>query len=515
MDSFAESPVDAADFLETYWTELVAEHPLLLRSSITSLPEALWGKNPSLLIALAATHRFAQPANPFAAITYLDAADRALAKVGSYVADLAILSKIERSTAFRAVGRLSDSLELATGAIAALNEATMPVSRRMALESLALAQRGICLLFLNELESAKRDLSHALRLGEGSGSRALDVEVLGCLALISFFSGAPAVPADFVALAEAAARGTSVLSTVGGAPAYVTSFLIALDKGDFTEAERAADSLSSVSAASEYHPLAMLAVGLLYRGLGAPLDELDELERMQIALREWQSAPLLRELHNAHRSAALIGIAEYSVARDTIGRLIADEHHAHCPARSLSRLALAVGDYDLVLRLAAECHSLGDGHAPRSLAFVDLMAAAAHHCLGDLDTARTGFDRALMRAARTGIRRQFLDLPHDRLARMLDETRTRHLPEDARLVAEELSAALRPESIVESLPPLSPRERIVLERMIAGQTRGQISTHLMVSPNTVKAQVRSIYRKLGVATRHEAVDRATKYGITA
>jgi len=515
LTSFAESPLDAVDFLETYWSELVAEHPLVLRSHIMSLPEQYWGKNPSLLIALASTNRFCHPANPFAAITYIDAADRAMSKSGTVSPDLMIVSLIERATAYRAIGRLDDSLELATRVISELNAATMPVTRRMALEALALAQRGICLMFRGELEAARRDLSHALRLGEGSGSRALDVEVLGCLALLTYFSGAPAVPGDYVALARAASDGTSIMRTVSGAPALVTSFLLALDEGRVDEAEAAVDELRRVSPGSEYDPLTSLAIGLLYGGLNVHLDELDELEHMQIALREWQSAPLLQQLHDAHRSNALISIGEFSVARETIGRLTADAHHAMCPGRYEARLAFAVGDYDAVLRIAAACHALGDGHSPRSLVFVDILAAAAHHCLGDLTTARAGFDRALMRAARTGWRRHFIEIPHDRLRRMLDETRSRHLSEDARQVVEELSETLRPDNSVESLPPLSPRERLVLQQIIAGQTRQQISSRLMVSPNTVKAQVRSIYRKLGVVTRHEAVHRARKFGLTA
>ena len=42
-----------------------------------------------------------------------------------------------------------------------------------------------------------------------------------------------------------------------------------------------------------------------------------------------------------------------------------------------------------------------------------------------------------------------------------------------------------------------------------------MSSQLSVSPNTIKTQVRSIYRKLGASNRHEAIDRAAKYGITA
>ena len=55
---------------------------------------------------------------------------------------------------------------------------------------------------------------------------------------------------------------------------------------------------------------------------------------------------------------------------------------------------------------------------------------------------------------------------------------------------------------------LSPREAGVLVLLARGSTLGEIAKELYVSPNTVKTQLRSIYRKLGVHTRFEAVGRA-------
>lgn len=50
---------------------------------------------------------------------------------------------------------------------------------------------------------------------------------------------------------------------------------------------------------------------------------------------------------------------------------------------------------------------------------------------------------------------------------------------------------------------LSPRELEVAERAAAGETAQSIATALHVSPNTVKTQLRSVYRKLGVTNRRE------------
>jgi LuxR family maltose regulon positive regulatory protein len=63
------------------------------------------------------------------------------------------------------------------------------------------------------------------------------------------------------------------------------------------------------------------------------------------------------------------------------------------------------------------------------------------------------------------------------------------------------------------LAPLSPRELEVLQIMALGRTNREIARQLVVSPGTVKAHTSSIYRKLDVANRTEAVARARQLGI--
>nr|WP_203758310.1 LuxR C-terminal-related transcriptional regulator [Cellulomonas chitinilytica] len=53
---------------------------------------------------------------------------------------------------------------------------------------------------------------------------------------------------------------------------------------------------------------------------------------------------------------------------------------------------------------------------------------------------------------------------------------------------------------------LTTRERVVLAELRRDVTLEDIARQLWVTRNTVKSQVRSIYRKIGVSTRAEAVD---------
>jgi len=61
---------------------------------------------------------------------------------------------------------------------------------------------------------------------------------------------------------------------------------------------------------------------------------------------------------------------------------------------------------------------------------------------------------------------------------------------------------------------LSRRELVVLSQLVAGGTLGEIAASLWVTRNTVKSQVRSLYRKIGVSNRVEAVAWAESVGLS-
>jgi len=61
---------------------------------------------------------------------------------------------------------------------------------------------------------------------------------------------------------------------------------------------------------------------------------------------------------------------------------------------------------------------------------------------------------------------------------------------------------------------LSRRELVVLGELLAGGTLGEIAATLWVTRNTVKSQVRSLYRKIGVSNRVEALAWAESVGLS-
>jgi ATP/maltotriose-dependent transcriptional regulator MalT len=61
--------------------------------------------------------------------------------------------------------------------------------------------------------------------------------------------------------------------------------------------------------------------------------------------------------------------------------------------------------------------------------------------------------------------------------------------------------------------PLTERERIVLTALNDEASVSALGRTLFLSPNTVKTHLRSVYRKLGVRSREEALDEAVRLGI--
>ena len=63
------------------------------------------------------------------------------------------------------------------------------------------------------------------------------------------------------------------------------------------------------------------------------------------------------------------------------------------------------------------------------------------------------------------------------------------------------------------LSALTQRERVVMGELGEDVTLEDIAARLWVTRNTVKTQLRSAYRKIGVSTRAEAVAWARAHGI--
>jgi LuxR family maltose regulon positive regulatory protein len=177
------------------------------------------------------------------------------------------------------------------------------------------------------------------------------------------------------------------------------------------------------------------------------------------------------------------------------------ESHAEYPHAAGAHTGLAqvlAGRGDLE---AAQAHAdrgaelAGRGRAPTEIAYSVIVRGEVALARGDGDLAR-----ACARDARL----------------LLDSAPApgAHLAQKMRVLEDALRAAPRPPTAAGGAD-LTERELAVLRLLTGLASAREIADQLYVSHNTVKTQIKSIYRKLGVATRAEAVARARELGLLA
>jgi LuxR family maltose regulon positive regulatory protein len=184
----------------------------------------------------------------------------------------------------------------------------------------------------------------------------------------------------------------------------------------------------------------------------------------------------------------------------------------------IARLLIAQGEITSALHLLE--HWLTEARTwerTRSTLEIQVLTALAYFANKDLHNAKQTLTEALVLAQEEDYQRLFLDESEALLqllrAILLDE------PEQALLTyVRNLIAALAHQDVKQIASPhtspalftepLSPQEQRVLRLLAAGHSNPEIAQELIVSVNTVKTQVQSIYRKLNVKNRWEAREAA-------
>lgn len=202
----------------------------------------------------------------------------------------------------------------------------------------------------------------------------------------------------------------------------------------------------------------------------------------------------------------LLALGQIVRARD----LIAAEPSDHPIVRiRRARLALVEGRPDQAALTAAAL--LDDGAlTDRERLDAALLRALAASESGDDVAARAALAVACRQAVATGARAPFVLLP------VGGRECLSALAGDGPRPWEETSSD-HPEEVfpLSSVGSLTRRERSVLVQLSTTGTLPEIADRLHVSHNTVKSQVRAVYRKLGVSDRRAAVAIAAELGLVA
>src|SRR2546429_7878861 len=185
-------------------------------------------------------------------------------------------------------------------------------------------------------------------------------------------------------------------------------------------------------------------------------------------------------------------------------------------ALSLARVLLAQGEPEEALQLLDGFRVLArtQGRLSSELEIL-VLCALAEDALGQMAQASQLLEQALTLAEPEGYVRLFVDegVPMLRLLRlMLARWKGRHGTGYMSQLLSVLEAEhpQQAESLAGLQVPLSRRERLILRELAAGHTTTEMAAQPVASPNTIKAQVSSLYRKLNVHNRQQVLAEALR-----
>lgn len=429
---------------------------------------------------------------------YLELVDRARPSVvpGS---KLAARIAAARSLHYMLIGRVDEAVAEAF-AVRAIQERTQLADEWDAAVPLILLR---ACTWLEDFEAVEREAAAALAAPQLTEAVKL-VMVPGPLALARFEAGRLAEAADAAGAAEKEAQRLGFGQHIFAADYLRVLAGLALERRDLDTAARFTEQALSITTRrwplSEF--LALLDRATIWSARGQVRDALATVGAARQVLAGTGSVLLAR----ADELEALL--------RLSLGDLrSAAELASTLPATArgllLAKIALAVGDHR-----TAQQHlqhpSPGDLTPRRALVRQLLLAAAAIVRRDPMTASILG--EALVTARRQGFCHTVVTTA-PQVSRYLVEhaAPTRSDPFTDQLITaavHERSAqpgASRPSRV--STEPLTPAERRVL-KLLPASTCPQMAAALYVSPHTVKTHLRGIYRKLGAASRAEALARA-------
>jgi LuxR family maltose regulon positive regulatory protein len=323
----------------------------------------------------------------------------------------------------------------------------------------------------NDLESAERDASQALDFGRELGAEDLIVPASLLLARLKQAAGETEQARQLLQALAAQIKQPHLLREVQASQAH-----LALASGDLATVQRWS---AACAGSNDYIPLVLQEREALI--VARLLLAQDEAEAVLRLLRSWQADA---QAHGRMRSELemliLIALAQFS------------QNHLSQAKQMLNQaltLAQPEGYYRLFLDEGEKMAALLQAVLP------DLKEEPLINYANSLLQAFTNFASPELSGEFGIFSRSAFDSDfgsEDKIENRQSKIRA----EDSQW-----------ENLVE---PLSPQEERVLRLLAAGLSNPEIADELVVSINTIKTQVKSIYRKLNVHSREEAGEAARR-----
>ncbi len=368
---------------------------------------------------------------------------------------------------------------------------------------------GETALWAYRFDRARAELQEAIALARAIGLDYVAVGALGHLSLLEQIDVGPersvAIAREAVALAEG--RGWIAIPQTAGAHATLAAaaLLSELRPDDAEEhLGRARDALANADLRQTAFVVAIIAARV-HAANGRPEGALHELERFEVIHRGGASAPFERAMIACTRARVLAVMGDLDGARQRLAEVAGEPWPI--VAVTEARILLAEGDPAAAVGVLTQASpAIYSGTAVEAR----VTLAIAHDETRDTAAASRAVEEALEDCERSGHRWPFIEAGRrmENLLRAQIRSGTAHRAIVGELIAafEDRLPARRP--VTPLLEPLSDREQAILRYLPTTLSNREIASELFVTTNTVKTHLRSIYRKLDVARRRDAVDRA-------
>jgi LuxR family maltose regulon positive regulatory protein len=499
----------AVQLAARHWFDLfVAGQGNSLRALVAALPAERLERDAELAAALACT-ALAAGDSP-AARTHLVSAERAAPRLPpgrrrAYLETMALarLYLARRDGDFQAALAAADTL---------LHEAEDHGDwTHEARRALVHAGLGEAAFWAHRPERARAELTEAVQTARASALEYVEVGALSLLGFQDVLLQGPAAGAAHAAQAVALAdrRGWgSIPQTALAHVALGVTVLCADMRPDDAEAHlaRALDAIAGTDTRQTHFVVAHFTARLR-AAQGRTQEGLDALARFEVSQRTGVPSMFERTGLQCMRARLLATLGDLPGARAALAE-VQDEPWPVVRATG-AQLCLAAGDPEGAVRLLEAYERPPDAHTIMALEAMVLLAVAHDEAGAPADASRT-VEQALEEAERTGHRWPFVEA-----GRQIEGLLQRQIRQGTahRAVVAEVLAALDDRlparhAVAPMLEPLSPREEAILRYLPTTLSNREIASELFVTANTVKTHLRSIYRKLDVASRRDAVDRA-------
>ncbi|MFK4731283.1 helix-turn-helix transcriptional regulator [Agromyces mediolanus] len=491
-------------------TALVAQHWMYLledRSITLALALRLSAPDPADALTTAV---FAELAAHLKSARRAGATSHRVRRGGERATDEAALRTVIGATvasiAARAEGRAAESLAHVERARAALPVAAarIPAGMLTRMQHHWLRTERMSSGYVTVVDGAEETLRNAVATGQ------LDVayRTAGSSALSHALAGRG--PASDRAVAEAAALEELIepwQRSAMGVPLRLATALRLLDRGKGDDAEALLADSRQAERDSDLWALALTVRAQLPAARKDPSRLLAQLEAESAS---WPSDVRAQPVNSVYLDVArahLHGMAGHgALAVELLERSAANDAHGVvrvrlAAIRAAEDATAAAGLVEAVLRESRD--------RPRAAAEMHLLKAARALAEGNEPVASSEFRRAVALALENGIPRSLVVAGPGVLPKLAELAGTNEALDAVAEIDDELVYLDRSKGHA----LLTPRERAVLLGLMSGRTRAEVARDSFVSVETVRSQLRSAYRKLGVRSLEAAIFAVSEAGI--